>query len=130
MGYHWTCDAKDDVMHWTVSQKNTKWMLFRLRRTTENGRRHIKFLEHRKLCFQNQRRQSLKEGTGTAGKKVARVQDKTYSPVVRSGNTVEWTRAKFTKQLQLSAIFTLYNYKQAKLVVIVGEKVTRTRRIS
>ena len=55
---------------------------------------------HRNLCFQNQRRQPVKEGT--AGIEDAREYDEIYRRAVRSGNAVEGTRAKPTEQLQLS----------------------------
>ena len=55
---------------------------------------------HRNLCFQNQRRQSVKEGT--AGTKDAREHDEVHRRAVRSGSDVEWTSAEATKQLQLS----------------------------
>ena len=62
---------------------------------------------HRNLCFQNQRRQSVKEGT--AGTEDAREYDEVYRRAVRNGNAVERTRAKPTEQLQLcfgSALLT------------------------
>ena len=62
---------------------------------------------HRNLCFQNQRRQSVKEGT--AGTDFAREYDEVHRRALRSENAVECTRAKPTKQLQLSlgsALFT------------------------
>ena len=59
-------------------------------------------MEHRNLCFQSQRRQSVKEET--ASTKDAREYDKVYSRAVRSGNAEEVTRDKPTAQLQLSAV--------------------------
>ena len=55
---------------------------------------------YRNLCFQNQCRQSGKEGT--AGTEDARECDEVHRRAVRSGNAVERTRAKPTEQLQLS----------------------------
>ena len=54
----------------------------------------------RNLCFQNQRRQSIKDGT--AGTNDARENNQLYRRAVRSENSVDLTRANPTEQLQPS----------------------------
>ena len=67
-------------------------------------------LGQRNICFQNQRRQSVKKQT--AGTKSDREYDKVYRQVECSGNTVEWTTANLLEQLQLnSALGQLYSLK-------------------
>ena len=77
-------------------------MSFRLPRRCEIGCEYPNLVRHKNLCFQNQRCQSVKEGT--AGTKDAREYDKVHRRAVRSGNSMELTRVKPTEQLQLSLV--------------------------
>ena len=73
---------------WThYGQKKTKCLSFRLHWSCDSAWEYPNLLGHRNLCFQNQRRQSVKEGT--AGKKDASEYDNVHRRVVRSGIAVE-----------------------------------------
>ena len=95
MGTQWTHDG----------QKKTRCLWFRLQWRCESGWEYPNQGGHINLCFQNQRRQSVKEGT--AGTKDAREYKEVYRRAVRSGNAAECTRAKRAKQLQLSLVSAL-----------------------
>ena len=95
MGSQWTHDG----------QKKTRCLWFCLQWRCESGWKYPNQGGHRNLCFQNQRRQSVKEGT--AGTKDAREYNEFYRRAVRSGNAAECTRAKRAKQLQLSLVSAL-----------------------
>ena len=83
-----------------MGKKKTKSLSFRLHRRCESCWEYPDLVGHRRLCFQNQRRQSVNEGT--ASTKDCRECEEFHRPAVRSGNAVEWTRATPTQQLQLS----------------------------
>ena len=86
---------------WTHDeQKKTKCLSFRFLRRCISGWEYPNLVGHRNWCFQNQRRQSVKEGT--AGTKDAREYDEVHRRAVRSENDENWARAKPTKQLKLS----------------------------
>ena len=73
---------------WTHDgEKKTEYLSFRLHRGCEIGCEYPNLVGHRNLCFQNQRRQSVKEGA--AGTEDAREYDKVNRQAVRSGNPVE-----------------------------------------
>ena len=90
MGSQWTHDKR----------KKTKCLSFHPHWRCESGWEYWNLVGHRNLFFQNRRPLSVKEGT--AGTEDAREYDEVYRRAVRSGNAVEWTRAKPTEQLQLS----------------------------
>ena len=87
--------AKEDKM-FVISPSMKMWKWLRISKPREV----------RNLCFQNQRRQSVKEGTARK-KWCQRVHDEIYRRAVRSGNAAECTRAKRAKQLQLSLVSAL-----------------------
>ena len=90
------------VIQWTNDEKKKKNCLsFRLHRWCESGLGYQQNLvRQRKLSFQNQHRQSVKEETACTSD--AREYDEYYQRAVRSGNATKWTRAKITGQLQLN----------------------------
>ena len=90
MGSQWTHD-------W---QKRTK---------CKSGWGYPNLVGHRNLCFQNQRPQSIKEGT--AGWEDAKEYDEVHRWAVRSGNAVEWTRANLPSNYS-SALGQLYSVEQ------------------
>ena len=71
-------------------------MSFHLNRRFECSWEYPNVVGHRNLCFQTQRRQSVKEGT--AGTEDAREYDDVHRRAVRSGNYAERTRAKATEK--------------------------------
>ena len=87
--------------HWTHGgQINRKCLSFCLRKRCERGWEYSNLVGNRNLYFQNQRRQSVIEGY--TGVKDNREYEEVHRRAVRSGNAMEWTRAKSTENLQLS----------------------------
>ena len=66
-------------------------------RRSESGWEYPNLVGHRSLCFQNQPRQSVKEGT--AGTNCAREYNEDYSWATWHWKAAEWNRAKVAEQI-------------------------------